>query len=94
MAVVYIFAHFDDEYCALPLVAQGVAAGEDQWFLYVADYARPQLIAASARGDAKRSSPTWGSIRRGRSTQAPGPAPSTAACTARCPPPTRRWKPR
>ncbi|HEX2801494.1 MAG TPA: PIG-L family deacetylase [Phenylobacterium sp.] len=43
MAVVYLFAHFDDEYCALPLVTAGVAAGEDQHFLYVADYATPEL---------------------------------------------------
>ena len=26
MAVVYLLAHFDDEYCALPLVAEDVAA--------------------------------------------------------------------
>jgi len=45
MAVVYVLAHFDDEYCGLPLVAAGVAAGEDQWFLYVADYADPRLTA-------------------------------------------------
>jgi LmbE family N-acetylglucosaminyl deacetylase len=45
MATVYILAHFDDEYCALPLVTQGVAAGEDQWFLYMADYATPELSA-------------------------------------------------
>jgi len=43
MAVVYLFAHFDDEYCALPLVTGGVAAGEDPYFLYVADYATPGL---------------------------------------------------
>lgn len=43
MTVVYVLAHFDDEYCALPLVTAGVAAGEDQLFLYVADYARPAL---------------------------------------------------
>ncbi len=43
MAVVYVFAHFDDEYCALPLVTAGVAAGEDQWFVYVADYATAAL---------------------------------------------------
>ena len=43
MTIVYVFAHFDDEYCALPLITAAVAAGEDQLFLYVADYARPQL---------------------------------------------------
>ncbi|MBS0334449.1 MAG: PIG-L family deacetylase [Proteobacteria bacterium] len=39
MTVVYIFAHFDDEYCALPLIDRAVAEGKDQLFLYVADYA-------------------------------------------------------
>jgi LmbE family N-acetylglucosaminyl deacetylase len=43
MAVVYVFAHFDDEYCALPLIRQRVAQGLDQHFLYVADYADARL---------------------------------------------------
>ncbi|WP_165837165.1 PIG-L deacetylase family protein [Phenylobacterium hankyongense] len=43
MAVVYILAHFDDEYCGLPLVTAGVRAGEDQRFFYVADYASAEL---------------------------------------------------
>jgi N-acetylglucosamine malate deacetylase 1 len=43
MAVVYVFAHFDDEYCALPLIRQRVAQGVDQHFLYVADYADAKL---------------------------------------------------
>jgi LmbE family N-acetylglucosaminyl deacetylase len=43
MTVVYVLAHFDDEYCALPLIRQRVAQGLDQRFLYVADYADPQL---------------------------------------------------
>jgi len=38
MAVVYVFAHFDDEYAALPLLLEGVRRGRDQHFLYVADY--------------------------------------------------------
>lgn len=45
MAVVHILAHFDDEYCALPLIKQRVKAGLDQRFLYVADYATPELAA-------------------------------------------------
>lgn len=45
MAVLYIFAHFDDEYCGLPLVRRAAAAGEDQHFLYVADYRSPELTA-------------------------------------------------
>ena len=43
MTTVYVLAHFDDEYCGLPLVTAGVAAGDDQLFLYVADYVRPAL---------------------------------------------------
>jgi LmbE family N-acetylglucosaminyl deacetylase len=43
MAVVYIFAHFDDEYCALPLIRDRARQGLDQRFLYVADYADPDL---------------------------------------------------
>lgn len=41
MAVVYILAHFDDEYCGLPLFDEARAAGQDQLFLYVADYRHP-----------------------------------------------------
>lgn len=43
MAVVYILAHFDDEYCGLPLVTGGVAAGREQHFFYVADYVTRDL---------------------------------------------------
>jgi LmbE family N-acetylglucosaminyl deacetylase len=45
MTVVYIFAHFDDEYCALPLIDAAREAGEDQLFLYVADYDSPRVRA-------------------------------------------------
>ncbi|MET0271859.1 MAG: PIG-L family deacetylase [Phenylobacterium sp.] len=38
MAVVFVLAHFDDEYCALPLIREARAAGEACRFLYVADY--------------------------------------------------------
>jgi LmbE family N-acetylglucosaminyl deacetylase len=41
MAVVYILAHFDDEYCALPMVRARAAAGVEQYFLYVSDYPDP-----------------------------------------------------
>jgi LmbE family N-acetylglucosaminyl deacetylase len=43
MAVVYVFAHFDDEYCALPLIRERARAGVDQWFVYVADYRSAEL---------------------------------------------------
>lgn len=37
MTVVYILAHCDDEYAALPLILEAKAAGQDQVFLYVAE---------------------------------------------------------
>ncbi len=37
MSVVYILAHCDDEYAALPLILEAQAAGRDQVFLYVAE---------------------------------------------------------
>lgn len=37
MSVVYILAHCDDEYAALPLILEAKAAGRDQLFLYVAE---------------------------------------------------------
>src|SRR6266852_184782 len=45
MALVWILAHFDDEYCGLPLIDEARAAGQAQLFLYVADYADPQVRA-------------------------------------------------
>jgi LmbE family N-acetylglucosaminyl deacetylase len=42
MTVVYVLAHFDDEYCALPLIRRGVAEGREQRFIHVADYRDPQ----------------------------------------------------
>lgn len=41
MAVVWILAHFDDEYCALPLIRAWQAEGVDQRFLYLANYPQP-----------------------------------------------------
>jgi LmbE family N-acetylglucosaminyl deacetylase len=38
MTVVYILAHFDDEYCALPLIWQARREGLEQRFVYLADY--------------------------------------------------------
>jgi hypothetical protein len=53
MTVVWILAHFDDEYCGLPLIDEARAAGHDQLFLYVADYdsarVRAQRHAESRR---------------------------------------------
>ncbi|CAN7559904.1 hypothetical protein LJR225_004105 [Phenylobacterium sp. LjRoot225] len=38
MSVVYILAHFDDEYCALPMIWQAAREGLTQRFVYLADY--------------------------------------------------------
>jgi LmbE family N-acetylglucosaminyl deacetylase len=43
MNVVYVLAHFDDEYGALPLLLRDRSAGIQPWLLYVADYASPTL---------------------------------------------------
>lgn len=45
MAVVYVLAHFDDEYAALPLIREAQARGQAQHFLYLADYRSPQIAA-------------------------------------------------
>ncbi len=45
MTVVWILAHFDDEYCGLPLIDEARAAGQEQLFLYVADYESPRVRA-------------------------------------------------
>jgi LmbE family N-acetylglucosaminyl deacetylase len=53
MSVVYILAHFDDEYCALPLMWQARRDGLDQRFLYMADYSDAAMAArrlAETRG--------------------------------------------
>lgn len=43
MTVLYLFAHFDDEYAALPLLLARARKGVDQRLVYVADYASPAL---------------------------------------------------
>lgn len=43
MNVVYILAHFDDEYAALPLLLRDRHEGLQPWLLYVADYASSEL---------------------------------------------------
>jgi LmbE family N-acetylglucosaminyl deacetylase len=45
MSVVYILAHYDDEYCALPLIWQAAREGLAQRFIYLADYRDPVLAA-------------------------------------------------
>jgi LmbE family N-acetylglucosaminyl deacetylase len=48
MSVVYILAHFDDEYCALPMIRQAAREGLAQSFIYLADYRDPELGARRA----------------------------------------------
>ena len=43
MTVVYLLAHFDDEYGVLPLIRQRAEAGIGQRFVYLADYETPAL---------------------------------------------------
>lgn len=45
MTTVYVLAHFDDEYAALPLLLRDRREGAQPWLLYVADYASPELSA-------------------------------------------------
>lgn len=45
MTVIYVLAHFDDEYAALPLLLRDRREGAQSWLLYVADYASPELSA-------------------------------------------------
>ncbi|MDB5448059.1 MAG: hypothetical protein JWQ97_3376 [Phenylobacterium sp.] len=45
MTVVHVLAHFDDEYCALPLIWEAQRQGLQQRFLYLADY-RDESLAA------------------------------------------------
>ena len=49
MSVVYVLAHFDDEYCALPLIRRAVAQGREQRFIHVVDYRNGRLGARRHR---------------------------------------------
>ena len=49
MSVVYVLAHFDDEYCVLPLIRRALAEGEAQRFVHVVDYRSPELAARRLR---------------------------------------------
>jgi N-acetylglucosamine malate deacetylase 1 len=57
MTLVYILAHFDDEYCGLPLIDEARAAGQDQLFLYVVDY--PSAAVRAHRHAESRRFLTW-----------------------------------
>ena len=43
MTVVYVLAHFDDEYCALPLIRRAVVEGRQHLFIHVVDYRNPKM---------------------------------------------------
>jgi LmbE family N-acetylglucosaminyl deacetylase len=49
MTVVYVLAHFDDEYCALPLIRRAVAQGREHLFIHVVDYRNPRMGARRRR---------------------------------------------
>lgn len=49
MTVVYVLAHFDDEFCALPLIRRGMAEGRKQLFIHVVDYRDPDMGARRHR---------------------------------------------
>jgi LmbE family N-acetylglucosaminyl deacetylase len=64
MTVVYVLAHFDDEYCRLPLIDEARAAGQDQLFLYIVDYA--SAANRSARHAESRRFLNWLGVDPGR----------------------------
>ena len=45
MTTVHVFAHFDDEFCAWPLIRQARAEGREQRFVHLVDYRTPRLAA-------------------------------------------------
>ena len=49
MTVVYVLAHFDDEYCALPLIRRTVAQGRRHLFVHVVDYRNARMGARRHR---------------------------------------------
>src|SRR5512140_1724525 len=49
MTVVYVLAHFDDEYLALPLIRRAVADGREHLFIHVVDYRNPKMGARRHR---------------------------------------------
>lgn len=49
MNTLYILAHFDDEYFAWPLIRRGQMAGDQQHFMYVADYHPAEFARRRAR---------------------------------------------
>ncbi len=53
MTIVHVFAHFDDEFCAWPLIRQAIAEGREQRFVHVVDYRTPGL-SARRRGETLR----------------------------------------
>jgi LmbE family N-acetylglucosaminyl deacetylase len=53
MSVVYILAHFDDEYCALPLIWQAAREGLTQRFVYLVDY-RDAALGARRLAETRR----------------------------------------
>jgi len=53
MSTVYVLAHFDDEYAALPLILRERAEGRTQHFVYNMDY-RTKAMAETRFGETRR----------------------------------------
>src|SRR6266705_1149760 len=49
MTIVYVLAHFDDEYCALPLIRRDLAEGREPLFVHVVDYRIPRMAERRRR---------------------------------------------
>jgi len=49
MTVVHVLAHFDDEYCAWPLIRRWAAEGREQRFIHVVDYRKPAMAERRRR---------------------------------------------
>jgi len=49
MNTLYVLAHFDDEYFAWPLIQRGQKKGDQQYFMYVADYDPAELTERRAQ---------------------------------------------
>lgn len=43
MTIVYVLAHFDDEFCAWPMIRRAVAEGRDHLFIHVVDYKNSRM---------------------------------------------------
>jgi len=59
VTTVHVFAHFDDEFCAVPLIRRARAEGREQLFVHVVDY-RSRKLAARRRAETLAFLQSWG----------------------------------